>query len=253
MSAAAAVRRRSRRPTQPVAVTSVPAVALLAWICPAHAGGCAPARPARPGVSNVGFVQGDAQACPLRQDSCDVMISSFGVMFFEDPAVAFAGIAAALGHGGRLAFLCWQHDIHNELFAIPLHAFGAHTQLPGPARPTICLSIRGRSAALAVQHRLGEHPDRPVSEPAWIGYDVADVMSYVSGMPMIRSLTADVGDEALTKRVLATIAEQYAARQRHDGVCGSCQPPGSSPPTAPDELICPASGGRCRGADLHAS
>jgi hypothetical protein len=44
------------------------------------------------------------------------------------------------------------------------------------------------------------------------------VMSYVRGMPMIRSLTADLGDEALTERVLATIADQYAARQRSDGV-----------------------------------
>ena len=171
----------------------------------------------RPAVSNVGFVQGDAQACPLRQDSCDVMISSFGVMFFEDPAVAFAGIAAALGHGGRLAFLCWQHDIHNELFAIPLHAFGAHTQLPGPAADDLFVDPRQVTDLLSNTGWENILID-PVSEPAWIGSDVADVMSYVSGMPMIRSLTADVGDEALTKRVLATIAEQYAARQRHDGV-----------------------------------
>jgi hypothetical protein len=37
-------------------------------------------------------------------------------------------------------------------------------------------------------------------------------------MPMIRSLTASLRDEALTERVLATIAEEYAARQRPDGV-----------------------------------
>ena len=40
------------------------------------------------GAANAGFVQGDAQACPLRAASCDVIISSFGVMFFEDPAAA---------------------------------------------------------------------------------------------------------------------------------------------------------------------
>jgi len=44
------------------------------------------------------------------------------------------------------------------------------------------------------------------------------VMSYVRGMSMIRSLAADLGDETLTERVLATVAEQYAARQRPDGV-----------------------------------
>jgi hypothetical protein len=57
-----------------------------------------------------------------------------------------------------------------------------------------------------------------VSEPAWIGSDVADVMSYVRGMPMIRSLAADLGNEVLAERVLAVIAGQYGARQRPDGV-----------------------------------
>ncbi len=51
-----------------------------------------------------------------------------------------------------------------------------------------------------------------------MGSDVADVMNYVRRMPMILSLTADLRDEALAERVLATIAEQYAARQRSDGV-----------------------------------
>lgn len=75
------------------------------------------------GARNVGFVRGDAQTCPLREASCDLMISSFGVMFFDNPAAAFARIASVIGHGGRLAFLCWQHDSCNELLAIPLHAF----------------------------------------------------------------------------------------------------------------------------------
>jgi hypothetical protein len=57
-----------------------------------------------------------------------------------------------------------------------------------------------------------------VSEPAWMGSDLADVMSYVRGMPTTRNLVANLGNEALAERVLAVIAEQYAARQRPDGV-----------------------------------
>jgi ubiquinone/menaquinone biosynthesis C-methylase UbiE len=169
------------------------------------------------GVANARFVQGDAQACPLRRDSCDVMISSFGVMFFDDPAAAFASIAAALGHRSRLAFLCWQHDMHNELFAIPLRAFGAHTRLPGPAVGHLFTDPRQVTELLSGAGWEDIQID-DVSEPAWMGSDVADVMSYVRGMSMIRSLAADLGDETLTERVLATVAEQYAARQRPDGV-----------------------------------
>ena len=169
------------------------------------------------GVANIGWVQGDAQACPLRRHSRDVMISSFGVMFFGDPAAAFAGIAALLRRHGRLAFLCWQHDMDNEVFAIPLRAFGAHTELPGPAGGDLFADPQQITELLSSTGWENIQIDA-VSEPAWMGSDVADVLSYVRGMRMTRSLAASVGDEALTEQVMATIAEQYAARQRPDGV-----------------------------------
>jgi ubiquinone/menaquinone biosynthesis C-methylase UbiE len=172
---------------------------------------------AQAGAANTGFVQGDAQVCPLRRESCDVMISSFGVMFFDDPAAAFARMATALRRRGRLAFLCWQHDMHNELFAIPLRAFGAHTRLPGPAVGELFTDPRWVAELLSGTGWEGIQIDA-VSEPAWMGSDVADVMGYVRGMPTIRNLAASLGNEALTERVLAVIAEQYAARQRPDGV-----------------------------------
>jgi hypothetical protein len=169
------------------------------------------------GMANAGFVRGDAQICPLRPESCDVMISNFGVMFFDDPAAAFTSMAAALRRRGRLAFLCWQHDMHNELFAIPLRAFGAHTRLPGPAGGELFTDPR-RVTELLSGTGWGDIRVEAVSEPAWMGSDVADVMDYVCGMPLIRSLTTALGNGMLTKRVLAVIAEQYAARQRPDGV-----------------------------------
>jgi hypothetical protein len=43
-------------------------------------------------------------------------------------------------------------------------------------------------------------------------------MSYVRGMPMIRSLAASLEDPALADYLLATVADEYAARQRPDGV-----------------------------------
>jgi ubiquinone/menaquinone biosynthesis C-methylase UbiE len=172
---------------------------------------------AQAGVANVRFVQGDAQACPLRPDSCDVMISSFGVMFFDDPAVAFASMAAVLRRRGRLAFLCWQNDMHNEVFAIPLRAFAAHIRLPGPSAGDLFAEPRQVTELLSSTGWEGIRVDA-VSEPAWMGSDVADVMSYVRGMPTIRGLAAGLGNEALTERVLAVIAEQYTARQRPDGV-----------------------------------
>jgi ubiquinone/menaquinone biosynthesis C-methylase UbiE len=168
-------------------------------------------------VPNIGFVQGDAQTCPLRQGSCNVMISSFGVMFFEDPATAFACIANAICRGGRLAFLCWQHDRCNDLLAIPLHAFGAHTQLPNPTASDLFVDPQQVTELLSITgwDNIEIHA---VNESAWMGSDAADVMSYVRGMPTIRALVGRLRDEAVAERAFATIAEQYAGCQRPDGV-----------------------------------
>jgi len=169
------------------------------------------------GAANASFAQGDAQACPLRPGCCDVMISSFGVMFFADPAVAFANLAAALRRRGRLAFLCWQRDLDNELFAIPLRAFLARAPRPGPADDVPFADPRQVSGLLSATGwediTIGS-----VREPAWMGSDVADVMGYVRGQRMVRNLAAGLGNETLAGQALADIAEQYAARQRPDGI-----------------------------------
>ena len=186
---------------------------------------------AQAGAANAGFVQGDAQACPLRRNAFDVMISNFGVMFFGDPLTAFARLAAVVRPHGRLAFLCWQDDSENEVFAIPLRAFGTYVQLPGPSANQLFVDPRQITALLSGTG-WEDVEVTSVDEPAWLGSDVNDVMRYVLGMPMIRNLTACLDDPALSERVLDAVAEQYAARQRSNGV-GSAPPPGWSLRAAP--------------------
>jgi SAM-dependent methyltransferase len=172
---------------------------------------------AQSGVANVRFVRGDAQSCLLRPDSFDVAISSFGVMFFDDPVTAFAEIAGTLRRDGRLAFLCWQSEMDNEVFSIPLRAFAASAH---PLRSPSGDLFTDPRKVTALLSRTGwaDIQVSPVSEPAWLGSDVGDVMSYVRGMPLIQNLAASAGDEALTGRALTDIARQYAARQQPGGV-----------------------------------
>ena len=55
-------------------------------------------------------------------DKFDLMISRFGVMFFEDPSAAFANIRRQVRPGGRLAFMCWQALPLNDWAFAPLQA-----------------------------------------------------------------------------------------------------------------------------------
>jgi ubiquinone/menaquinone biosynthesis C-methylase UbiE len=170
------------------------------------------------GDGNVAFVRADAQACPLRRDSFDVMISSFGVMFFDDPPTAFSSIAAAVRSGGRLAFLCWRPDAENEVFAIPQRAFNAIAPESVAARDDLFADPERVSALLAGAGWTGVRAD-PVTQPAWIGSDVDDVIGYVRGMEVVRRVAAAAGrDDRQVERALAAMAREYAARQEPDGV-----------------------------------
>jgi SAM-dependent methyltransferase len=70
-------------------------------------------RAAEEGLDRVEFVAADAQAYPFEAARFDAVISRFGVMFFDDPAAAFANIRRALRPDGRLAFVAWRSPAEN--------------------------------------------------------------------------------------------------------------------------------------------
>lgn len=62
-------------------------------------------------------------AAQFRSDEqYDLVISRFGVMFFEDPLAAFTNIRGALKPGGSLAFVCWQSPKVNLWVMVPMGA-----------------------------------------------------------------------------------------------------------------------------------
>lgn len=52
--------------------------------------------------SRVNFIEADAQTHHFQAASVDLIVSRFGIMFFEDPVAAFANMLTALRPGGRL-------------------------------------------------------------------------------------------------------------------------------------------------------
>jgi SAM-dependent methyltransferase len=84
---------------------------------------------------NINFECADAQSYNFEPIIYDVAYSRFGVMFFNDPAVAFANIRQALKPGGRIAFICWQPINANQWVNLPLDVAANHISLPPPIHP----------------------------------------------------------------------------------------------------------------------
>jgi len=102
--------------------------------------------------ANVEFVALDAQHDAIPGAPFTAAMSQFGVMFFDEPAVAFANICRHVEEGGRLVFACWQSMEHNP-WALG-HALAPYTPppptpAPGKSQPgPFALGDVGRTAEL---------------------------------------------------------------------------------------------------------
>ena len=105
-------------------------------------------------AQNVSFRVVDMQVETLEGAPFDIALSQFGVMFFDEPAAAFANIRAHLRPGGRIVFACWQAIERNPWFFAPAIA----NLLPPPPEPLpgksptgpFSLADPGRTAETAV-------------------------------------------------------------------------------------------------------
>ncbi len=78
-------------------------------------------------------VRGNAQDYDFSGAGCDAVVSLFGLMFFDDPRLAFSNISNALSSGGRIAFVTWAAPRHNPWFSVPGRALAdALPEMPPP-------------------------------------------------------------------------------------------------------------------------
>jgi SAM-dependent methyltransferase len=89
-------------------------------------------------VSNIEFLVLDAQTDRFGEDPFDLAVSQLGVMFFDEPAVAFGAIRAALRPGGRFVFACWQGVEQNPWHTgTALRAFVPPPKVPPPGKSPV--------------------------------------------------------------------------------------------------------------------
>jgi SAM-dependent methyltransferase len=77
------------------------------------------------------FVEADAQTHRFEAAAFDALVSRFGVMFFADPAAAFANLRSAMRPGAGLACAVWRSAAENDFMTAAERATAdILTQLP---------------------------------------------------------------------------------------------------------------------------
>jgi SAM-dependent methyltransferase len=74
---------------------------------------------ARASNADIPFIEADAATYDF-QPVFDLVVSRFGVMFFDDPSAAFCNIRKAVAPRGRLAFVCWRALQDNGWASTPI-------------------------------------------------------------------------------------------------------------------------------------
>jgi ubiquinone/menaquinone biosynthesis C-methylase UbiE len=157
------------------------------------------------------FLRADAQISAIEPAGFDMIISRFGVMFFEDPIRAFANLRQAARHDAELHVIAWRSAEENTFMTTAERA-AAHLLPSIPARQP----DGPGQFAFADQRRVS----RILEESGWSGIEIQpidavctlpenELVRYVSRLGPLGRVIQDV-DEATRAPVLDTVRAAFA-------------------------------------------
>jgi SAM-dependent methyltransferase len=181
------------------------------------------ARAAEAGLDHVTFHRGDAQVYDFEGEAYDHVTSRFGIMFFDDPVVAFRNLRGALKPDGALTFICWRPMMENPWMTIPAMAAAQHIELPVPPEPNAPGPF-GLADAERTERLLKEAGFTDVSVEAHDamlhvgpGGTLEASVEFTTQIGPVSSILKDVDSETIEK-VKASIHEALKAYETDDGV-----------------------------------
>jgi SAM-dependent methyltransferase len=172
------------------------------------------------GLTNVEYLQADAQVHPFDADAFDLGISGWGTMFFGDPVAAFTNLASAIRPHGRLAMLVWRELDRNEWLMAFRTALAAGRTLPVP--PSDAPTPFAQADPERVRRVLGEAGFSDVGftsidEPVDFGKDADDAFGFVRKTGIAVGLTQDL-DKTAKARAFDELRATIEAHETGEGV-----------------------------------
>lgn len=175
------------------------------------------------GLSNISFLEGDAQIHRFEPAGFDVIISRFGVMFFDDPVAAFTNLRQAARPHGRLAFACWQPMTANDWLLVPSAALAEHVPPPDPvpadAPGMFALADPDRTRGILSTAGWTEIGITPARTPILVGGapTIDDAVEFLRTGSTGRAMLANA-DPGTERRALASVRAALQPHADKEGV-----------------------------------
>lgn len=170
-------------------------------------------------IANVDFMIADAQIHEFAAGTFDLVISQFGLMFFDQPVRAFTNLRRAIRPGGRLVFVVWQGLPANEWLRLIADAAGRHVEVPefgGQARGPGMFALCDVDETIALLNAAGfEQVECQSCTPTIIiggGGGLEESTDFLLDMGMARGLLNLVDPDARTdviRTVSADLSDRY--------------------------------------------
>jgi SAM-dependent methyltransferase len=171
-------------------------------------------------LANVDFERADAQVHPFERGWADLVVSRFGVMFFDDPVAAFVNISHSMKPGARLALVVWQELPRNEWITVPRDALamGRDLALPVAGAPgPFGLADREQARTILERAGFGQVVFDDVGVSFSLGADADEAFDIAQGIGIVKGLLDGLEGEQLA-RALDALRAALAAHDTGSGV-----------------------------------
>lgn len=163
------------------------------------------------GLHETRFVCADAQVHAFESASFDMIVSRFGVMFFEDPVAAFANLRRAAKPGAKLACIVWRSPADNPFMT-------AAERAAAPLLPHLPPRQPGVPGQFAFADRA--RVTQILADSGWVDIEIqpldvrctlseADLMRYISRLGPVGQLLQQL-DEPGRAKVLDVMRPAFA-------------------------------------------
>lgn len=156
------------------------------------------------------FIRADVQSHAFEPASFDLIISRFGVMFFDDPALAFKNLRRAARDGADLCFIAWRSAAENPFMTTAERAAAALLPNMPARRPDapgqFAFADRHRIAALLEDSGWAEIDIRAIEVDCTMREK--DLPGYLSCLGPVGLMLQEV-DERTRTQVIETVRTAF--------------------------------------------